>query len=516
MNERAKDGSLTEPALRDRLAASLGIIESGLELVKVEFALSNPSGAGGSIDILARDSAGLVVIELKKADQTARQALHELEKYVGLLASDQGIRVDQLRCILLSTHWHELLLPFSRFVSHADFHVSGRQLLLDASGEPVKSTPIELLPLEDGLEVCPRHLDFTFRTTEARDHARNKILTALDGLGVQDYVLLDLDYGGTSSAILYPFGCYVVFASFSEALRDEVRARSPEDCEEEPDDDPWFHEEVLQSELVGQIPYENVDASSPDRFKAADAWAIVEAHGRGKYANKTVWPISALQGLARADGTHFSAAFRQWVHVANTAAWLRMRSALLECLRGADPWPDLVTALLAELGVRKEAELGVSAYVPLDVVAALESAGRGQVEAFVPDLQIVLKDAEDRRHFRGCLTWNGRTLPSTVEETLDQVFTDRFEYFFAKGIGALFEVDATLCELHGLRYELFEIHRDRMERLVLDSAGNLHRVPVTEDDPESRPLQEYLDQSDDYLRELVALFEQHVWRWPSD
>lgn len=108
--------------LRDFLAEHLELIEPGLSLIGTEYRLANAQGASGSIDLLARDSAGdLVVIELKRHDQSARQALHELEKCVGLLAADRGIRVDRLRCILLSTTWHELLVPFARFVTHADF-----------------------------------------------------------------------------------------------------------------------------------------------------------------------------------------------------------------------------------------------------------------------------------------------------------------------------------------------------------------------------------------------------------
>ncbi|MGH1525960.1 endonuclease NucS domain-containing protein [Leifsonia sp. L25] len=83
-----------EHILRDDLAQRLDLIADDLTLIQVEYPLPNAEGARGSIDILARDVRGdLVVIELKRSDQTARQALHELEKYVALLAASRGIRV---------------------------------------------------------------------------------------------------------------------------------------------------------------------------------------------------------------------------------------------------------------------------------------------------------------------------------------------------------------------------------------------------------------------------------------
>jgi hypothetical protein len=135
-------------------------------------------------------------------------------------------------------------------VSHADFQVSGRELLLNASGEPIGSTSVELLPLDAGLEICPCHLDFTFSTEEARNEASTKMPSALDDLGVQNYVLLDMNYTGMSEAVIFPLSCYVVLANFDDYLRDDVGGRFPEDCEEEPDDAPWWHEELLQGALI--------------------------------------------------------------------------------------------------------------------------------------------------------------------------------------------------------------------------------------------------------------------------
>lgn len=87
-----------EARIRDYLAENLALIEPGLVLVEKEFRLANPFGAGGSIDILAKDGLGhFVVIELKRSDQAARAALHELTKYVALLKSTLGIVVGTFR-----------------------------------------------------------------------------------------------------------------------------------------------------------------------------------------------------------------------------------------------------------------------------------------------------------------------------------------------------------------------------------------------------------------------------------
>ena len=103
-----------EDQIRDQLVTRLGLIEPGLKFLESNYHLRNPSGADGFVDILAKDSSGLiVVIELKRADSTARQALHEISKYTALLASQRGVPVSGLRALVVSTTWHELLVPLS-------------------------------------------------------------------------------------------------------------------------------------------------------------------------------------------------------------------------------------------------------------------------------------------------------------------------------------------------------------------------------------------------------------------
>ena len=135
-----------ESALRDQIAQHLTDLEDGLELITTEYSLQSLDGAGGRIDILAKDSCGqTVIIEIKRSNETARQALHELSKYITLIQEQEGQARGELRCLLVSTDWHELLVPFSYFHTLADVDVEGKRLIV---GQDDKISYEDIAPLE--------------------------------------------------------------------------------------------------------------------------------------------------------------------------------------------------------------------------------------------------------------------------------------------------------------------------------------------------------------------------------
>jgi len=119
--------------LRDHIAANIEDLESGLRILKKEYALQNArGGAGGRADILAADELDhVVVIEVKKSDGTAREALHELSKYVALLIERDRVPRELIRCIVVSTVWHELELPLAYFRATAQVDVQGMEPFID-------------------------------------------------------------------------------------------------------------------------------------------------------------------------------------------------------------------------------------------------------------------------------------------------------------------------------------------------------------------------------------------------
>ena len=158
-----------ESHLRDYLAENLDLIGNDLTLVKVEFSLVSEHGADGSIDILASDAFGhFVVIEVKKSDAAARAALHEVSKYIRLLMQQEGLGRDEIRCVIISSEWHELLEPFSYFHSVADVQVDGIHIELDSAGA-IKCRPVQPRRMAHLPTFSPEFDLFVYATSAERD-----------------------------------------------------------------------------------------------------------------------------------------------------------------------------------------------------------------------------------------------------------------------------------------------------------------------------------------------------------
>ena len=84
--ERGSHVARGEDIIRDFLAENLELISHEFEFVQKEFPLPNAFGTRGYIDILARDEHyNFVIIEIKRSNQTAREAVQEVVKYANLL-----------------------------------------------------------------------------------------------------------------------------------------------------------------------------------------------------------------------------------------------------------------------------------------------------------------------------------------------------------------------------------------------------------------------------------------------
>jgi hypothetical protein len=184
----------TERAIREKLASDLTVLEDRITLVKREYPLPNAHGTRGYIDILARDRFGnFVVVELKRSNHAASRALHELFKYAGLLAREKGLDRFAVRCMLVSTDWDELRVPFSLLLTTFPYDTVGLVIDVDDAGAVVSVETMEPLEEVEPLGVTPVHHLYFFKAADAREAAWSDISAILSGVGSPDHVALAID-----------------------------------------------------------------------------------------------------------------------------------------------------------------------------------------------------------------------------------------------------------------------------------------------------------------------------------
>ena len=158
---------MKESALRDLIAQKISQLKPGLTLLQKEQYIPGEHGTKSFIDLYARDEKGRhVLIELKRSNTAARQALHEVSKYVEQVKQHFGAKDSEIFAIIASTEWGELLLPFSRFCEDAGFSIEKIQIDVTEDHSDCQARPIDVMPWcdEPPPDGCKRRYRAAHRT----------------------------------------------------------------------------------------------------------------------------------------------------------------------------------------------------------------------------------------------------------------------------------------------------------------------------------------------------------------
>lgn len=467
-----------ESVYRDFLAEKLDLIEPGLELVSAEMLLPNNQGARGFVDLVARDRFGvLVLVELKRSDSAARSAMHELFKYVALFRKDHGLATHQVRCILLSTVWHELLVPFSELLASAPFEVSGRELVIGQGGRPSETR--EVLPIDgsNAISICPTHEVLLYHSPDERAADIERVKAAMYGAGVADYYLIHMDHDRTDPRVITPYALYLVLGELSAVQRAEVQATRdrlwredavgddydvPEPGDEdyeEMDAASWDHEAEVFTWLNKATNKATVEIGYPDKFRQTlPAWPAVEFTRSGRFASELVWPNDALIAGAMSEGGEHTTVFISQVSTANKTAVTRMLANINYSLMGVKGWRKQVPRLLSHLCTETSASsISVDLFSPCDLLWGISALPEGKT-GYLPGFEIVAESIDGGpRIFVGALEWDQETRPSTSMEIDDLVDGGPMDYVLSRQLGTQWQDEERYCRFHGLRYAIYEV-----------------------------------------------------------
>lgn len=429
---------MNESELRDVLAKKLDVIEPGLTLVGTEVPVKNPDGADGKIDILARDRFGLfVVVELKRSTPASRTALHELLKYLALLQQQKGIPQEKLRCVLVSTHWHELQGPFSELVHTSPFTLSGRQLLLDENGQPTATAPIVVLPKSAGL-AFPQTFDWlVFETKQDRDRVASEIERIVSTIGIDNALVLRGSARPEATHLMYPFGIVLPFFRFSDDEKRRVLEQQVfpvpllEDfvgIDPANDEDSILDDAVatsLRSKLFCLDGVRDVQGVTHDNFAAdLETWTIESIFRHGPaVSDVALLPdadiVAALVGHGGGSELHYVAS----VSTRHKMQWATFRRTAAPLLARFGDWAAVVGAEL-DRAADVEATVVLSVYSPENLLLHLARYARDFDVGSLPAFDLLVVTDAGPLQLVGFMAWDGHTAAPTgdvVAEALDDV-----------------------------------------------------------------------------------------------
>ncbi len=141
---------MKESAIRDYLSSNIEVINSDFEFLNKEKYIKNEICTKSFIDIFAinHKTQRYVIIEIKRSNEAAREAIHEINKYFVAVKNHMGLSSDELELVVASTEWEELIVPFSAFVNNSQISITGYMLSID--NDKIKST--EIAPIPDVLD----------------------------------------------------------------------------------------------------------------------------------------------------------------------------------------------------------------------------------------------------------------------------------------------------------------------------------------------------------------------------
>jgi hypothetical protein len=459
-----EDSTPSEAEIRRYLAANPSALEPGLVLVKEEFPLQNPDGARGYVDLLCRDPFGhFVIVELKRSDSAARQAVHEMFKYASLLRGQYNVAPAQVRCIFASTDWHELRVPFSEYARTAGYPTRGYQLHVHDGPAGLRITATRVEPLRENSVVrfCPDHSIFLYRARESRDRAIPALKRALERGGIEGACIIQMQYTGENTRVIYPFASYLAIQEFSPAERlRRSRDLDPEELEE----NEWYVEERAIGSL-GFDAWDTLESGSPEKLShQMNGWEVGEIHRVGPHLQSCLLlPDEDLVSQVRGREGRNAYSLAMLASPQFEPSWNHLVEEAGYTLQGNMAWSEVILGELER--VRREqpgATVSVNLFNPSDALMALVMfALKGQTGA-LPAFEVVVGDGSglNTTVLWGTLSWDGRKRPKPLEPLLARIFGgSASNYFMYRTLGALWEYDDILVSMLGLHYAVHKVRK---------------------------------------------------------
>jgi hypothetical protein len=510
-----------ENSIRDELAIRLDLIEPGLSHVASNYHLRNTSGADGFVDILARDSTGsFVVIELKKSDSTSRQALHEVSKYVDLLSRDKGLLPESIRAMIVSTDWHELLVPFSYYVDQTSFDLRGFALKLAGDGlTPTEALVVDVLPRSQPRVLTASQRRIEKPTSQQLATAWTSVRGRLSSLDVVDFVALHLSDGADAEMIVLVLG-----TATDDSCRAEMERvlRAQDAWDDDYDSLPTEELVLLGMEHEGHP----LGVCYPEKIGAlirGHGWQLDKLERFGVFEDTDLFPDEDIRDACEGwSGGLSTVHYAGRARTRNKAQWTSFRGSTSMVIADSPGWVAPTRLWLDEVeAANPQWDISVSAYDSHDFLQALMHHYKTpEWHEAVPFLSFAVEAPNNASYgLFAYLYWDG-----TVVDLVSGVRTAYRtvgDWGDLRAFNAQAEANLRLMKAWHLSYRVTEkLASQPLPKILMAEGDTLKRQKLREryaQDwmPKSLLMVDFLEAHEQQLDDLVAYLKDHVFVDPS-
>jgi len=508
-----------ENSIRDFLAERLDAIEPGLTLLDREHHLKNSQGAAGFLDIFARDADGrLVIVEIKRTNTAAREAIQELYKYAALLREKYLLRNVEYRLILCSVEWHELLVPYSEFAKTAPFDISACRIVLGAEGLPVRTEPVSIVATAAQRCFSKRHFLWRFEEDAKATAAIPLISAHMKKARIDDFVLIRSHSNNpviSEKSFLYFAQQQLTLAEYCLRIRAQSTDEEYEEFEQQIADLTEEEDRIGEAadavwlpgydDLYDRIDSDNSEISYPEKAQGwfaqgAQRDIIVERFGRfvdDGLSDETI--LNELIGHGGGSDYHL----RLSASTASRTQMEDLRAGIANVFFFSSEWRNACLDLLAYAERGGPATIMITAFSNEDILRSIAGAAFGY-PAYIPSLRLEIKrDDRPLETFMGAPEWDGTLFDFDAVRSA-HFGDDPFAYFIACHFGENRGINADLMAALGLRYIVFRMGEEGAERIRIVGASI-----VGSPQPIKGSVFRLIEANKSEVHKIVALFMEH-------
>ena len=487
---------MKENEIRDLLVQNLDILNQDYQFLDKEKYLPSKVGTKSFIDILAHNGKGkYIIIELKKSDTAAREAIHELFKYMEAVKENLATKTDEIELVVVSTEWDELYVPFSSLASNANLKVIGYQLFISNNNLSAKAIDIHQInedrilsavqmaryyetekSLQNGIkEHCDffdnhKIKNFILVILKTPELYRDMVIQSFHQFQMQNFGINDIEKAKQMipdyKYMIYSVNQLLSIQQYSTILFDyeEVEEYVNEILNNDESSD-LDKMEQLNQVLIEQEPFPEADyteigtPAKYQKFREKEGWELIEIKRFGSLSDNIMLSDDLIEneilGTAGTTGQKFSSI----IDISNKASITRVKREIKNCLSDNIVWRNHILEILDTLEKEKVKQVRCSIYNPMNIVHSIYLIlSRPDGLLYIPSYQIEVVTENEKKMYLGYL--DGAINDVSLNEVFNKFFDGELGFMLSLTWGGYSGNNLEIVDFIGLKYKTMLITID--------------------------------------------------------